>query len=121
MVARCMWIWSMLTRLCPPDVLLGQLDRLMSFAQLPNVRLGIIGFATPYVVSPWHGFSIYDSERVLVETFSAALDLRQRQEIGLYSDAFEQLAVVASYGRAARAIITRVADELAPEVSDNGS
>jgi transcriptional regulator with XRE-family HTH domain len=108
-------------RLCPTDVLLGQLDRLMSFSQLPNVRLGIISFATPYAISPWHGFWIYDKERVLVETFSAALDLRQPQEIELYSNAFEQLAAVASYGRAARAIITRVADELASEVSDNGS
>jgi transcriptional regulator with XRE-family HTH domain len=99
-------------RLCPPEVMLGQLDRLVSLSQLPNVRLGIIGFETQYATSPWHGFWMYDNERVLVETFSAALDLRQPQEIELYGNAFEQLAAVASYGRSARSIVNRVAEEM---------
>jgi transcriptional regulator with XRE-family HTH domain len=100
-------------RLCPPEVMLGQLDRLISFSQLPNVRLGIIGFETQYATSPWHGFWLYDNERVLVETFSAALDLRQPQEIELYGNTFEQLAAVASYARSARAVIKRVIEDLA--------
>jgi transcriptional regulator with XRE-family HTH domain len=108
-------------RLCPPEVMLGQLDRLVSFSALPNVRLGIIGFETLYATSPWHGFWMYDNDRVLVETFSAALDLRQPQEIELYASAFDQLAAVASYGRSARAIITRVIDDLAPEPPEDGS
>lgn len=107
-------------RLCPPDVMLGQLDRLVSFSQLPNVRLGIIGFETQYATSPWHGFWMYDNERVLVETLSAELDLRQPQEIELYGNAFDQLAAVASYGRSARAIINRVMDDLAPEALEDG-
>ena len=106
-------------RLCSPEVMLGQLDRLVSLSQLPNVRLGIIGFETQYATSPWHGFWLYDSERVLIETFSASLDLRQPQEIELYENAFEQLAAVASYGRAARGIINRAADELAKDVGDS--
>lgn len=105
-------------RLCPPEVMLGQLDRLVSFSALPNVRLGIVGFETQYATSPWHGFWMYDNDRVLIETFSAALDLRQPQEIEQYANVFEQLAAVASYGRAGRAIITRVIDDLAPEAPD---
>jgi transcriptional regulator with XRE-family HTH domain len=108
-------------QLCPPEVMLGQLDRLVSFSALPNVRLGIIGFETPYDTSPWHGFWIYDNDRVLVETFSALLDLRQPQEIQLYATAFDELAAVASYGRTARAIITRVIDDLAPETAEDSS
>jgi transcriptional regulator with XRE-family HTH domain len=107
-------------RLCAPVVMLGQLDRLISFSALPNVRLGVIGFETQYVTAPWHGFWLYDNDRVMVETFSAALDLRQPQEIELYGNAFEELAAVASYGRSARAIITRVIDDLAPEVPEDG-
>ena len=107
-------------RLCPPDVMLGQLDRLVSLSQLPNVRLGIIGFETQYATSPWHGFWMYDNERVLVETLSAELDLRQPQEIELYGNAFEQLAAVASYGRSARAIINRVMDDLARDAPEDG-
>ncbi|MBL7490426.1 helix-turn-helix transcriptional regulator [Frankia sp. AgB1.9] len=108
-------------RLCPPDVMLGQLDRLISFSQLPNVRLGIIGFATQYDTSPWHGFWIYDTERVLIETFSAALDLRQPQELELYAGAFDELAAVASYGRSARTIINQVAEDLASDAPEDGS
>ncbi len=102
-------------RLCPPGVMLGQLDRLVSLSQLPNVKLGIIGFETQYATSPWHGFWLYDNERVLIETFSASLDLRQPQELELYGTVFEQLAAVASYGRAAREIVNRVADEISQE------
>jgi transcriptional regulator with XRE-family HTH domain len=107
-------------RLCPPAVLLGQLDRLVSFSQLPNVRLGVIPFTTQYATSPWHGFMIYDDERVLVETYSAALDLRQPQEVEVYGGTFEQLAAVATYGRTVRMLVTRVADELASEVPEDG-
>jgi transcriptional regulator with XRE-family HTH domain len=105
-------------RLCSPEVMLGQLDRLVSFSALPNVRLGIIGFDTPYVVAPAHGFWLLDTDRVMVETFSAELNLAQPQEIGLYGGIFDSLAVVASYGRGARAIIHRVIDDLAAEVPD---
>jgi transcriptional regulator with XRE-family HTH domain len=102
-------------RLCPPDVMLGQLDRLASVSHLPTMRLGIIATETEYTVSPWHGFWIYDDQRVLLETFSAELDLRQPQEIELYREAFAELAAAASYGRQARQIIGRVMADFASE------
>jgi hypothetical protein len=106
-------------RLCPPEVMLGQLDRLVSLSALPNVKLGVIGFETAYVVAPAHGFWLLDNDRVMVETFSAELNLAQPQEIALYSSIFDSLAAVASYGRAARAIINRVVDDLCLEVSED--
>ncbi|MBS2537713.1 helix-turn-helix domain-containing protein [Catenulispora sp. NF23] len=102
-------------RLCPPEVMIGQLDRLTSLTSLPNMKLGIIGFESTYVVAPAHGFWILDNDRVMVETFSAELNLAQPQEISLYSGIFESLAGAASYGRAARAIINRVIEDLVPE------
>jgi transcriptional regulator with XRE-family HTH domain len=107
-------------RLCSPEVMFGQLDRLVSFSALPNVKLGIIGFETAYVVAPAHGFWLLDNDRVMVETFSAELNLAQPQEIELYSNIFDQFAAVASYGRSARAIITRVIDDLVPEAPGDG-
>lgn len=104
-------------RLCSPEVMLGQLDRLIALSALPNVKFGIIGFETAYAVAPTHGFWLLDDERVMVETFSAELNLAQPQEIGLYRAIFESMAAAAAYGRRARAIITRVIDDLAPEPS----
>jgi len=103
-------------RRCSLEAHIAQLDRLMSLSSLPNVRLGIIGFETPYAVGPWHAFWLRDKDRVTIETFSAELNLAQPQEAELYARVFDGLAAVASYGRAARAIITRVIDDLAPEV-----
>ncbi|MGH3670377.1 MAG: hypothetical protein ACRDSH_07040 [Pseudonocardiaceae bacterium] len=56
-----------------------------------------------------------------VETFSAELNPRQPHEIELYGLLFEQLAAVASYGGSARAIITKVMDDLAEEVDADSS
>ena len=105
-------------RRCSLEAHIAQLDRLMSLSALPNVKLGIIGFETPYVVGPWHAFWLRDKDRVTIETFSAELNLAQPQEAELYARVFDGLAAVASYGRAARAIITRVIDDLAPEALD---
>lgn len=103
------------------DVQLAQLDRLMSLSALPNVKLGIIGFETQYVVGPWHAFWLRDQDRVTIETFSAELNLAQPQEIELYASIFEQMAAVASYGRSARAIITRAMDDLASDTDEESA
>jgi transcriptional regulator with XRE-family HTH domain len=102
-------------RLCPIDTMIAQLDRLVSLTALRNVKLGIIGFSTSYVSDPRHGFWLLDDEKVRVETYSAELNLQQPPEIELYAGIFEQLAAVASYGSEARAILTRVMDDLATE------
>jgi transcriptional regulator with XRE-family HTH domain len=104
------------------EVHLAQLDRLMSLSALPNVKLGIIGFETQFVVGPWHAFWLRDARRVTVETFSAELNLSQSKEIELYASIFEKMAAIANYGRTARAVITRVIDDLVTEMpGENGS
>jgi len=108
-------------RIVSPDIMLGQLDRLMSIASMRNVKLGVIGFKTQYATDPRHGFWLLDNSLVRVETYSAELNLRQPQEIGLYSRIFEHHAAVASYGAAARAIIGNAIQDLAAEVDEDSS
>jgi transcriptional regulator with XRE-family HTH domain len=108
-------------RLCPIETMLAQLDRLVSLSNLRNIRLGVIGFKTPYVADPRHGFWLLNNDRVRVETFSAELNLRQQHEIELYGRIFEHLAGVASYGGSARAIITKVMDDLAEAATTDSS
>jgi transcriptional regulator with XRE-family HTH domain len=107
-------------RLCSVEIMLGQLDRLVSLTSLRNLRLGVIGYETQYVVDPRHGFMLYNSDLVRVETYSAELNLRQPHEIELYTSTFDKLAAVASYGGAARAIINRVIADLAPATPEDG-
>jgi transcriptional regulator with XRE-family HTH domain len=108
-------------RLCPDEAMLAQLERLVALSAMRNVELGIIGFDAECIVSPRHGFWIHDDDLVTVETHSAGLNLAQPQEIELYSRVFDQLAAVASYGSAARAIILRAIDDLAARMDANGS
>lgn len=108
-------------RLCPVEIMLGQLDRLISLTSLRNLRLGVIAYETQYVVDPRHGFMLYNSDLVRVETYSAELNLRQPHEIELYSSTFEKLAAVASYGGPARAIINRVISDLALDPLEDGA
>lgn len=107
-------------RLCPVEVMLGQLDRLVALTSLRNVRLGVIGYETEYIVVPQHGFVIRDDDLVRVETYSAELNLRQPHEIELYVATFERQAAVASYGAAARAIINQVIADLSSTLPEDG-
>jgi len=108
-------------RLVSTDTMLGQLDRLMAITTMRNIKLGIIGFGTQYVTDPRHGFWILDDHLVRFESYSAEINLRQPQEIELYAGVFERLATVASYGSAARAIISGIMRELAEEAESSGS
>jgi len=108
-------------RLVSLDIMLGQLDRLMAISSMRNIKLGVIDFKTQYVTDPRHGFWLLDSDLVRVETYSAELNLRQPQEVELYSRIFEQHAAVASYGTAARTIISRAMEELAAEADESSS
>jgi hypothetical protein len=105
-------------RLVSVDVMLAQLDRIMALSSMRNVRLGVIDFGTRYVTDPRHGFWLLDNDLVRIETYSAELNLRQPQEIELYSSVFENLAAVASYGGAARAVIARVMQDLAERADE---
>lgn len=99
-------------RLCPPEVLAGQLDRLVALCSMNTIHVGIIGFDADLAESPKHGFWIFDDQRVLVETIGAELTLTQPQEIALYGQVFDRLARAAAYGAEARRRITRILHDL---------
>ncbi|MGW4792628.1 helix-turn-helix domain-containing protein [Nonomuraea sp. NPDC004297] len=99
--------------MCPPDVLMGQIERLIASATLPNVALGVIPFVARLPKSPVHGFWMYGTSLVTVETFAAELSLTQPEEIALYGKIFGLMKDVALYGKAARGLMTAVLDDLA--------
>lgn len=58
---------------------------------------------------------------VMVETFSAELNLAQLAGIELYGNIYRNLAAVTSYGRDARTIINTVVDELSSSLAEGSS
>ena len=68
-------------RLCPPEVLAGQLDRLVSLSTLTTIRFGVIPFEAQLPVAPVHGFYVYDERMVQVEHLTAELKLTQPSEM----------------------------------------
>jgi transcriptional regulator with XRE-family HTH domain len=107
-------------RLVPPDVMLAQLDRLIALSAMRNVRLGIIAFETQYIVDPRHGFWLLDNDLVRFESYTGEENRRHPDEIEYFAGVFERHAAVASYGAAARAIITRVVEDLRPDTPEDG-
>lgn len=111
-------LWS--EAAAPREVMTAQLDRLVAATTLgPNVRFGIIPFTAQWPIFLDHGFWIIDDDYVIVETMAAELRLTRPDEVQTYARAFEQLATVAVYGSAARALITRVLLERAHESGES--
>jgi Domain of unknown function (DUF5753) len=99
-------------RLCPPEVLAGQLDRLVALSTLTTIKFGVIPFERELPVAPVHGFYVYDERVVQVEHLTAELTLTQPSEVAAYIKFFGQLAEVARYAAEARSVITRALADL---------
>lgn len=99
-------------RLCPLDVLAGQLDRLVSLTTLTTIKFGVIPFERRLPIAPVHGFYIYDERVVHVEHLTAELKLSQPSEVTTYLTFFDRLAEAARYGAEARVLITRALADL---------
>lgn len=96
---------ALLTTVGDADVMIGQLDRLLTVMSLPRVNLGIIPSRAEYRV-PTNQFIMFDDRLVHVETISAELSISQPREITLYAKAFHELTQQAAYGQTARTLIT---------------
>jgi transcriptional regulator with XRE-family HTH domain len=99
-------------RLCPPEVMFGQLDRLVNLSTMPTIQFGVIPFEAELPLAPVHGFWLMDERVVVVENFTASQNLTQTSEIGSYVRIFEQLAGAARYESDARTVITRALADL---------
>lgn len=95
---------------CPPQVMLGQLDRLLSLG-LDNVTLGIIPFGAALPLVPFNSFLLLDDD-LTVETWAGKDQESGGEKSALYHRIFEMLMAEALTGDQARQLITGVAEEL---------
>jgi transcriptional regulator with XRE-family HTH domain len=102
-----LWEAALHVRICPPDVLAAQLDRLAGLIGLDTVQLGIVPFEAELTLTPRHGFWLYDTRLVIVETINAEMWLTDAADVDLYARAWERLNASAKYGRLAHRLIAR--------------
>lgn len=97
--------------LCPPPVMLGQLDRLTVASVLSNVTVGIIPFGVELAVAPTVGFLTAD-DVTRVETYTSEDELLPGRESEKYVRIFEQLMAESVTGEEARRLIAAAAEAL---------
>jgi len=95
---------ALLTTVGNTEIMIGQLDRLLTALSLPRVRLGLVPAPALYRV-PTNQFIMFDNRVVQVETVSAELTITQPREIALYGSVFKEFSKSAVYGSGARELI----------------
>lgn len=95
---------------CPPQVMLGQLDRLMSM-DLANVTLGIIPFGTELPMMPYNSFLLLDDE-LTAETWGGKDEEHGGDESAVHDRIFGLLMGEAVTGDEARRLIAGAAASL---------
>jgi len=96
--------------LCPPRVMLAQLERLLMVSGYSNVTLGIIPPGVELPVAPMVGYLMAD-DTTIVETFTSAITIAVR-ESPKYASITDELMAEAVTGDEARALIAAAAGEL---------
>ncbi|MEU6036954.1 helix-turn-helix transcriptional regulator [Actinomadura sp. NPDC047616] len=88
----------------------GQLAHLLAVAERPNVRLGVVpGSADGWPRLPLHGFTVFGTLAVTVETFTRELTLTDAAEVRRYAEIFREYERAALFGDEARRMLGRAA------------
>jgi hypothetical protein len=96
---------ALYTRVCSPETLAGQLDRLIALTSLPNVEFGIVPASAFVPVFPICMWQIYDAELVVIESMTGEQQVNEPEQIALYDRFFDLLREAAIGGQDAVALI----------------
>ncbi|GAA1983205.1 helix-turn-helix transcriptional regulator [Amycolatopsis minnesotensis] len=99
----------------PPPVSLGQLDRLLTIAELPSVSIGIVPDTVQEEHRTAHSFVLkrgLDWADVRVETLTREITLTADEELAAYDEMFKYQQSLAVYDDAAAEIIQRAAEHI---------
>ncbi|SDY45841.1 Helix-turn-helix domain-containing protein [Saccharopolyspora shandongensis] len=93
--------------IAPPQVMVGQLDRLLALAGMSTMRLAIVPLDAQLPVVPLHGFVIID-DLVLVETVNTEMTIADPDDLARFHRLFDGLLSAALEGAEARALLQRL-------------
>ncbi|SHF84971.1 helix-turn-helix domain-containing protein [Streptoalloteichus hindustanus] len=97
---------------CPPEVMVAQIDRILALLSLPTVRFGIIPLDTRLPAVPTTGFWIVGN-RVLIETADTEINTDSPASLATYHKLADMLWSVAAEGDDARRILVKCAASIA--------
>ncbi|MFF9000171.1 DUF5753 domain-containing protein [Streptomyces achromogenes] len=98
---------ALYTNVGGPEVMRGQMERLLRDMDLPSLRLGILPATAEVDVVPMPGFNMYDGRRAHYELVSSGVDVTDPGEVALHDKAFDAMSRAARYGDAARGLINK--------------
>ncbi|MFB6787704.1 helix-turn-helix domain-containing protein [Streptomyces olivaceus] len=108
------WEAALHALVCPPAVLVAQLDRLAGTVGMDTVELGVIPLSASLRIPPANGFWILDEQLVIAEDWHAELWLDDAETVGSYLRVWETLRESAVYGADAQNVIGRARRALNP-------
>ncbi|WP_328735143.1 helix-turn-helix domain-containing protein [Streptomyces bobili] len=91
-----------------PALMLAQFDRLLAVESLSTVRLGVIPWSRPVPKMPRHGFTLCDSQAVVIETFRGERVVDDSAEVTAYEETFRRFERAAIFGREVRELLLGV-------------
>ncbi len=96
------------------DLLVAQLDRVVSLAATNNVHIDVLPIDGQAVATPWSNFVVYEGEEtfVMVELIHASLKIADPEDVELYRSLYDRLRERAVRGPDAVVLIQRIAAEL---------
>jgi len=100
----------------PPELMVAQLDRLISVASLPNIALGVLLLDQEAPDAYLHPFVIFELDEdalITVETLSAELQINEPQEMEVYRRTLERYRGAALWDDRAVQMIRTLAAGLA--------
>ncbi|MEU8506176.1 helix-turn-helix transcriptional regulator [Streptomyces brevispora] len=109
-----MWEAALRSLICPPSVLVAQLDRLTGLIGMDTVELGVIPFTAPVKIVAANGFWVLDDRLVVAEDWHAEMWLDDANNIALYSKVWKTLRESAVYGADAHKVINSARRALNP-------
>jgi transcriptional regulator with XRE-family HTH domain len=102
----------------PPEMMRAQLDRLISVASMPNVKLGVIRLDAEPMLPYLHPFVVFEADEIVitVETYTAELSIREPSDIATYRQYLDRLRAMAQWAdTAVREIQTMLPHPQAPD------
>ena len=98
------------TKIGSNETMRAQLGRIIEMSAVPNVRVGVITWATELPVVPHNSFCIFDERLVTSETMTAEVMLRERRDVSSYMKTFSLLQREALFDEGGRQILSAVAE-----------